>query len=63
MEKTSDYRRFIYFGIIIGSLGIVFSTSLSESFGSLGIVFISLGGLFFIIGMSKKRKRQEDSVK
>jgi len=43
-------------GIIILSLGITFNTSMKDSFGSLGIVFIGLGGLFFIIGMNMKRK-------
>jgi len=49
-------KRYIFMGIIILSLGITFNTSMKDSFGSLGIVFIGLGGLFFIIGMNMKRK-------
>jgi len=49
-------KRYIFMGIIILSLGITFNTSMKDSFGLLGIVFIGLGGLFFIIGMNMKRK-------
>lgn len=56
MEK---YRKFIFIGIIIIALGITFSTTLKDTVGSLGTVFIAVGGLFFIIGMSKKRREVE----
>lgn len=59
MRKTEEYKRFIYIGIIIIALGVTFSTSLKEIAGSLGIVLISIGGLFFIIGMNKKKKETE----
>ena len=55
--KLEEYKRFIFIGIIIIiALGITFSTSLKNSFGSLGTVFIAVGSLFIIIGMSKKKK-------
>ena len=50
------YRRYIFTGIIIISLGITFSTTMADSVGSLGTVFIAVGGLFLIIGMNMKRK-------
>lgn len=53
LEKPS---KFIFVGIVIISLGITLSTAMKDSFGAIGTVFIAVGGLFFIIGMSKKRK-------
>jgi Sec-independent protein secretion pathway component TatC len=58
-NKLEQYKRFIFIGIMIIALGVTFSTTLKESVGSIGIVFIAVGGLFFIIGMSKKRKEDE----
>ena len=52
------YRKFILFGILIIAMGIVFSNTLDDISGSLGTVFIAVGGLFLIIGMSKKRKEE-----
>ena len=46
-------------GIIIIALGITFSSALKDTVGSLGTVFIAVGGLFFIIGMNMKRKEDE----
>jgi hypothetical protein len=43
-------------GIIVISMGITFNTSMKDSLGSIGVVFIAIGGLFFIIGMNMKRK-------
>jgi len=58
-KKLEPYKKFIFIGIITIALGVTFSTTLKESVGSLGIVFIAVGGLFFIIGMSKKHKEVE----
>jgi hypothetical protein len=52
-----EYKRFIFSGILLISLGVVFNTILKDRIGSLGIVFIAIGGLFFIIGMAKKKGR------
>tara|TARA_Y100001934_G_scaffold112597_1_gene137756 strand:- start:185 stop:379 length:195 start_codon:yes stop_codon:yes gene_type:complete len=62
-KKLATYRKFIFIGIIIIVLGITFSTTMKDTFGSLGTVFIAVGGLFFIIGMSKKRKEDEQNDK
>lgn len=62
-KKLEPYRKFIFIGIIIISLGITFSTAMKDTVGSLGTVFIATGGLFFIIGMSKKRKQDEQKDK
>jgi len=62
-NKTETYRKFIFIGIIIIALGITFTTTLKDTVGSLGTVLIAVGGLFFIIGMSKKRKEGERNNK
>jgi Sec-independent protein secretion pathway component TatC len=62
-KKTETYRKFIFIGIIIIALGITFTTTFKDTVGSLGIVLIAVGGLFFIIGMSKKRKEDEQKNK
>jgi len=59
MSKIESYKKFIFAGILVIALGITFSTSLSDNFGSLGTVFIAVGGLMFIIGMSKKPKEDK----
>lgn len=62
-NKPEAYKRFIFIGIIVIALGVTFSTTLKESVGSLGTVFIAVGGLLFIIGMSMKRKEDERKIK
>lgn len=53
------YKRTLFIGIVVIALGVVISTTLSESVGSLGTVFIAIGGLLFISGMSRMKKRDE----
>lgn len=62
-NKLEPYKRFIYIGIIVIALGVTLSTTLKETIGSFGTVFIAIGGMFFIIGMSKKRKENEQKKK
>jgi multisubunit Na+/H+ antiporter MnhB subunit len=60
MKKSLEgYKKFIFTGIIIISLGITFSTTMSNNLGSIGTVLIAVGGLFFIIGMSNKKKSEK----
>lgn len=58
-QRIKQYKRFIFLGITIIALGVVFNTSLKDTAATLGTVLIAVGGLFFIIGMSKKRKEDE----
>ena len=61
MSKNLErYRKFIFMGMIIIALGVIFSTTMKDTIGTLGTVFIAVGGLFFIFGMSKKRKEVEE---
>ena len=61
--KLDKYKRYIFMGIIIITLGIGFCTTLEDATGSLGTIFIAIGGLFFIIGMSLKRKGEKEENK
>ena len=56
MNRLPEYKRFVFLGIILIALGTTFTTTLYDSVPSLGVVFIALGGLFFIIGMKKKNE-------
>ncbi len=62
-KKIEEYRKYIFLGIIIIALGITFSNTMKDTVGSLETVFIAVGGLFFIIGMHKKRKEDESKTK
>ena len=61
--KLEEYRRYIFTAIIIIALGITFTATLKDTFGTLGTVFIAIGGLLFIIGMNKKRKQENTTLK
>jgi drug/metabolite transporter superfamily protein YnfA len=61
--KVREYKRFVFIGIIVISLGITFSTTLKEGYPSLGPVFVALGGFFILIGLSKKRTLKESKDK
>ena len=60
MEKKETYRKYIFMGIVIIALGIVFSTTLKGNVKSLGNVLVAVGGLLFIVGMSKKKKEEKE---
>jgi ABC-type Fe3+-siderophore transport system permease subunit len=63
MEKLQGYRRLLFLGMVLIALGITFTTTLKDSVGPIGIVFVAVGGFFFIVGMSKKRKEDEQKNK
>ncbi len=60
MKKREEYRKYIYMGIVVISLGIVFSTTLKDNVEPLGNVLVAVGGLLFIVGMSKKKKEEKE---
>ncbi len=57
------YKRIFFIGLIVIALGVIFSTTLSDRLGSLGIVFIATGGLVFITSMSRKKKEEDAAEK
>lgn len=61
MEKVQGYKRQIFLGIVIVSLGIVFTNLLKDEVSSLGVVFVAIGGFFLIVGMSRKRKEDHQN--
>ena len=62
-SKPVDYKRYFSLGIIIVSLGVIFSTVLSTNYRSLGVVFVAIGGFLIIVAMSKKRKIESGNDK
>ena len=60
-SKRKDYKRYLFFGIIIIALGVTFSTTLTDRLGSLGTVFIALGSLFFILSMARKQQSDKQN--
>ena len=62
-KLVNGYRRPLFIGIIIIALGVTFSTSLKDELGSLGTVFIAVGGLFLIVGMRMKKTEEEKKDK
>ncbi len=53
-QDLASYKKIWFIGIIIIALGIVISTTMSKQLGSLGIVFIAIGGFLFIVSLKKK---------
>lgn len=63
MKKIEEHKKYFFISIIIIVLGINFSTVMKDPFGSLGTVFIAIGGLFFIIALNKKREANKKNNK
>ena len=61
--KLEEYKRYIFIAIIIIALGVTFTTTVKDTVGTLGTVFIAIGGLLFIVGMNKKRKHENSTLK
>jgi hypothetical protein len=59
-EPLSESKKYIFFGLIVISLGVIYNTTLTDTMGSIGMVFMALGGLFFIVGMRKRKQELQD---
>ena len=59
-EPLSESKKYIYFGLIVISLGVIYNTTLTDTVGSIGMIFMALGILFFIVGMRKRKQEQQD---
>ena len=55
-NKLERYKQYIFIGITIITMGIIFSTTMKDVLGSLGIVVIAVGGLL-LLGWIWKRKK------
>jgi len=59
MKKAwNNWQKRVYMGILLTTIGVLFSTIMPNNTESMGAVFIALGGLFLISGMSLKRKAE-----
>ncbi|MEN8186270.1 MAG: hypothetical protein ABFR05_03970 [Bacteroidota bacterium] len=59
MEKFKGHKQYLFLSAVIIALGITFTTTMNDTVGSIGIVFIAIGGLLFIIGMNLKKKEEQ----
>jgi hypothetical protein len=59
-SSLQGYKRTIYVAIIVIAFGVLFSTTMSDSLGGIGTVFIAIGGLLFIVGMNNKRTEDQN---
>ena len=52
-------KKIFFTGIIVIALGINFTTVMADSMGSIGTVFIAIGGLLFIAAMVRKKDEEK----
>ena len=52
-------KKIFFTSIIIIALGINFNTVMADSMGSIGTVFIAIGGLLFIAAMARKKDEEK----
>jgi len=57
-----EYLKTIFASMVIIAIGIVLKINFHESTGSLGILIVAIGGLFFIIGMKNKQKHDKKKL-
>ncbi len=56
------YRRIIYLALVLTALGITSSTLLADAARPLGVVLVAVGGLFFIVGMPRKKTADKEEI-
>lgn len=59
MKKFKNHKEYLYTCTIITFLGIIITTTMTDTIKPIGIVFIAIGVILFVIGMLKKRKEDE----
>lgn len=55
-----DTKKAFYISLVLIALGVSFSTTLSDHVGSIGTVFIAIGGLFLIIALNKRNQEKKE---
>ncbi len=55
----NGYKRNLYIGTIVTTLGIGLSTIYGERIGLLGIAFIVIGGLSLFAGIKGKKRKEK----
>lgn len=61
-SKLEKHRQYLFLGITLIALGVTLSTVFRNAESSIGVIFIAIGGLFFIIGMSMKKKTENNNA-
>jgi len=61
--KNRRYKRIFFLALVCFALAAIFNTVLKESTGSLGTIFVALGGLFLIASMAGKQKFDHNNKK
>ena len=56
VNRIQHYRTYLFLSIILISIGVTL-INVPQNTGALGVVFIAIGGLFFMIGMHKKKNQ------
>jgi len=56
MKRKEGFSRYLFLSTILVVLGIIFTTVFKNIYGIMGIVFIAVGGVLFVIGITKKDK-------
>lgn len=62
-NNLEKYKRYLFLGITTIALGVTFSSVFRNVEGALGTILIAVGGLFFIIGMSMKKKAENSNTR
>ena len=58
-SKIEKSKKLLITGIVLVAIGIAMDNAIKETTGSIGIVLLSVGGLFLILSMIQKRKEKE----
>lgn len=58
--KNWNYKPLLLIGLILEILGVLLLTIFRENNVSIGIVFIAVGSLFFIISLKNRNKWNKD---
>ena len=50
----------LYTSVILVTLGIALINTMKDASSAIGVVFIAIGGLFFILGMREMKREKEN---
>lgn len=60
MKKLNGHNQYLYISAVIIMLGILLTNNTTKDYlKTIGIVFIAIGGLLFIIGIKLKKKEDD----
>jgi len=59
MENIQHHKQYLFLSIIIIAIGVSLTTLMTDRDSAIGIVIIAIGGLFFILALTRKRDEQK----